>query len=204
VSQEDNIRLAIARFNEANGRDPTKVPSQDASRPRELLFAEHLEAWVYKLTPSPSLALRLASRCQHLRRFEMPRQNYPEGRVAYLKWRKDLAHFHAQEAALIMQEVGIPEELIGAVRAIQLKQELKQNADTQLMEDALCLSFLEFELDEFASRHNDAKVIDILQKSWRKMSPRAHGFALTLPFQGRTLDLVRQATSESAPSTPTP
>jgi Domain of unknown function (DUF4202) len=198
VTTEGSIRLAIARFDEVNAQDPTKVTAQQALRPRELLFAERLEAWVFKLDSNPSPALRLSARCQHLGRFEVPRKSYPEGRVAYLKWRKDLAHFHAEKAGVIMREAGISDEVIEQVRRIQLKQELKQNPDTQTMEDALCLSFLEFELDEFAEKHDDAKVIEILQKSWRKMSPRAHGLALTLPFTGRTLDLVRRATSETS------
>jgi hypothetical protein len=198
VTTEDSIRLAIARFNEANGRDPNKILAQGAKRPRELLFAERLEAWIYKLTPNPSPALRLAARCQHLCRFEKPRSTYPEGRIAYLKWRKDLAHFHAAQAESLMAAAGVEQSVRAQVRAIQLKQELKQNPDSQTMEDALCLSFLEFELEEFAERHPDEKVIDILQKSWRKMSEKAHGLALVLSFEGRTLDLVRRATSGGA------
>lgn len=198
VTTEDSIRLAIAHFNEANSRDPNRVLAQGAKRPRELLYAERLEAWIYKLNPTPSPALRLAARSQHLCRFEKPRSSYPEGRIAYLKWRKDLAHFHAERAAHIMESAGIDEEVRTQVRAIQLKQELRRNRDSQTMEDALCLSFLEFELDEFAERYNDDKVIDILQKSWRKMSEKAHGMALVLPFEGRTLDLVRRATSDES------
>lgn len=190
-----SIEQAIVRFNELNAKDPNKVTLEGKDVPRELLSAERLEAWVHKVVESPSVALRLAARCQHLQRFSMPRADYPEGRVGYLKWRKDLSRRHAELATEVLTELGFDEKIIKEVRAINQKEGLRTSPDTQAMEDALCLSFLEHEFSDFAAKHEDDKVIDIVQKTWRKMSKRGHALALTLPLSGRAKDLVGRALS---------
>lgn len=191
----DELRAqAIQRFNALNETDPRQAVVNGLSRgPYELVQAERLEAWVLYLAPEASDALRLAARCQHLLRFQVPRQTYPADRIGYLKWRKDLARFHADQAERVMTEVGIAPEVRAQVRKIQLKQELKTDPEAQTMEDALCLSFLEHELDEFAEAHEDSKVIEIIRKTWRKMSPESHKLALQLTLSGRALGLVEQA-----------
>lgn len=184
---------AIAQFNEINAQDPNQILDGETERPRELLQAERLEAWVLKLEPEASEALRLAARCQHIKRWTVPRSDYPEGRVAYLKWRKDLSRLHADTASEVLRGLGFENEVIEAVRKINLKQELKTNPDSQTMEDALCLAFLEHEFSAFAAKHEDEKVIDIVQKTWRKMSEKGHQMALTLPLAGRDKELVGRA-----------
>jgi hypothetical protein len=197
-AESELIPKAVERFDALNARDPNQIVVAGAARPRELVQAERLETWVLRLEPNASVALRLAARCQHLCRWELPRADYGEGRVAYLKWRKDLAHHHADLAASVLTELGFSTETVAAVRRINLKQGLKVDADTQTMEDALCLAFLEHEFAEFAPKYEDAKVISIVQKTWRKMSPRAHELALGLPFAPETLALVSRALSEAA------
>ncbi len=196
------IEQAVERFDAMNARDPNALVVDGVSRPRELVQAERLEAWVKKLAPDASVALRLAARCQHLCRWEIPRSSYGEGRVAYLKWRKDLARHHADLAATVLAEVGFDQATLDAVRRINLKQGLKSEPDTQTMEDALCLAFLEHEFAEFAPKYDDAKVIDIVQKTWRKMSERGHELALGLPFSPETLALVSRALSEAPAGAP--
>jgi hypothetical protein len=189
------IEQAIARFDEMNAQDPARVTVDGVEIAKELLAAQRLDAWVHKVDESANEALTLAARCQHLMRFSVPRSDYPEGRIAYLKWRKDLSRKHADLGSEVLRELGFPEETIASVRAINLKEGLKTNPDTQTMEDALCLSFLEHEFAEFAAKHPDDKVIDIVQKTWRKMSERGHQLALTLPLDGRAKDLVGKALS---------
>ena len=195
MSPTEQLReRAIAAFQTENARDPRTVPDERGQqRPRELLDAERLAAWVERLEPQASEALRLASHCQHLRRWELPRSEYEPGRIGYLKWRKALARFHADEAAKILQQLGYGEDVLRPVRQIQLKQGLLSEPDVQTMEDALCLAFLEHELAEFALQHPDEKVIDIIAKTWRKMSSRAHDWALRLPLGARELGLVKAA-----------
>src|SRR5688572_4702692 len=153
ADESDRRSRAIAAFRALNAQDPHRILDGGLERPKELVAAERLAAWVGRLEPAPSEALVLASHCQHLCRWELPRGDFPEGRIGYLTWRKALARRHADRAAETLRGVGYGEELIAEVRAINLKQGLHANPDTQTIEDALCLSFLEFELDEFAAKH---------------------------------------------------
>lgn len=203
VDTGDRLKHAIALFRAENSRDPKLVLDRGAPRPRELVDAERLAAWVARLAPDASEALTLASHCQHLRRWESPRESYEPGRIGYLKWRKDLGRFHADNSARILREAGYESDVIEAVRAINLKQGLRTNPDVQTMEDALCLSFLEHELEEFAHKHPDDKVVDIIAKTWRKMSERAQKEALKLALPGHALGLVQQAL-QGAPAAASP
>ncbi len=195
--QSDKVRAAIERFRQANARDPNRIFVHGRSEPKELVQAERLARWVEKLEPNPSDALRLAAHCQHLCRWEIPRGDYPQGRIGYLKWRKALAKFHADTAGEILRELDLPEETILAVRAINLKQGLSSNPETQTIEDALCLSFLEHELADFADQHPAEKVTEILRKSWRKMSERGRQTALGLKFSRKVHALVQAALADA-------
>src|SRR5205823_865318 len=127
-----------------------------------------------------SEALRLAARSQHIRRWTMPRSQYPMTRAGYYQWRTMLGRFHAEEAGRILRDVGYDEATIGRVQSLLRKERLKSDPETQTLEDVICLVFLENEYVEFAGRHEDTKVIDILRKTWRKMSPRGREAALAL------------------------
>jgi hypothetical protein len=184
---------AIDAFAAISSQDPAREVVDGKAYPRELVQAERLVRWVDRLAPEAPEALRLAAHCQHIGRFQLPRSNYPEGRSGYLKWRSELARRHAGTAQNILAELGYDQETLDHLGRIVLKQNLSRDPDVQTMEDALCLSFLEHELAEFASRHPDDKVIAILRKTWRKMSPRAHELGLALPFDPRSGALVAQA-----------
>jgi hypothetical protein len=173
------FQRALDAFDRANGEDPQHISVGAVARPRELVHAERLSAWVARLEPNASEPLALAARCQHIRRWQIPRDSYPLGRVGYLRWRTELARYER--------------ELIDAVRRINLKQNLHSNPDTQTMEDALCLEFLEFEFDDFSRKYSADKVIEIVQKTWKKMSPRGHSLALELPLSAPALALVTRA-----------
>ena len=188
---------ALSAFHSVSAGDPELL---NDGRPRELVQAERLAAWVDRLEPHASEALRLAAHCQHLGRYLVPRSTYPEGRIGYLKWRSDLAKSHAQRSAEILTEAGYDADTIAAVQRINLKQQIRLYPEVQTMEDALCLAFLEHELAEFAEKHDDQKLIEILTKTWRKMSPRAREAALALPLAGRPKELVARALA--APETP--
>jgi hypothetical protein len=188
---------AIAAFRAENSRDPTLIPDGSELRPKELVDAERLAAWALRLEPQASDALLLASHCQHLRRWELPRSEFPDGRIGYLTWRKALARRHADLAEEILRREGYDEATLLAVRQINLKQGLHTNPDVQAMEDALCLSFLEHELADFAEKHPDEKVIDIIAKTWAKMSDRGHQAALALPLDPRAGALVARALERS-------
>jgi len=193
IADTSRFRAAIAAFDRENSEDPHTLSVTGEARPRELVDAERLAAWVERLAPDASEALRLAAHCQHIRRWQIPRGSYPPGRVGYLEWRTQLGRFHAETATRILQGLGYEPELIDAVRRINLKQNLHSNPDTQTMEDALCLTFLEFEFAEFCAKYPPEKVIEVVQKTWKKMSAKGHELALSLPFSPASLELVKRA-----------
>lgn len=193
IADSSRFQAAIDAFDRANSEDPHALSVAGVERPRELVQAERLSGWVERLAPQASEALRLAARCQHIRRWQISRESYPTGRVGYLQWRTQLGRFHADTVTRILEEVGYERELIDAVRRINLKQGLHSNPDTQTMEDALCLAFLEFEFEEFCAKYPTEKVVEVVQKTWKKMSAKGHEAALGLPFSEASLQIVKRA-----------
>jgi len=180
---------ALRRFDEENSHDP----NQENGRPRELLYAERLTNWVLRLSPKAGEALRLAARCQHLCRWRIPRSDYPMTRPGYLKWRADLKKFHAQRAGEILREVGYDEETIRRVQDLNLKKNFPANPECRVLEDALCLMFLEFQLTDLAAKTDDDKMVNALKKSWEKMTEAARTEALKLKYSEREMGLIQKA-----------
>jgi hypothetical protein len=189
------LETAFQLFDEYNRQDPRSFEWDGANYPQEFFFAVKLYDWVLKLDPNASEELLLASRSQHIGRWEIPRDSYPEGRDAYLKWRKDLALHHAAIAAGLMQQAGYDGEQIERVHQIILKKRIKVDADVQTMENALCLVFLEFQYEEFRKQYenNHDKIINILHRSLLKMDAHGHQFALKLPYTTEGLNLIVKA-----------
>jgi hypothetical protein len=187
------FEAALRRFDEENSRDPHSESVDGVPRPRELIYAEWLTGWVLKLCLNASEELRLAARCQHLCRWKIPRDSYPMTRPGYLKWRQDLKHFHAERAGEILREVGYPDSTVARVQELNLKKNFPNDPDGRVLEDALCLVFLEHQLTDLAAKTADDKVITALQKSWKKMTPAAHAEALNLSYGPREKALIEQA-----------
>jgi hypothetical protein len=192
------IAPAIARFDEENGHDPNMETENERPCPRELFFARRLSEWVLRLQPDASDALRLASRCQHICRWMIPREGYPMTRAGYLKWRQDLKHFHAKKSGEILQELGYSPELIARVQSLNLKENLK-DPETQTLEDALCLVFLEHQLGPLMEKADGEKVVNALRKSWGKMSERGRAAALKLSLPDGQKELLNRALTPIAP-----
>jgi hypothetical protein len=187
------FEAALRRFDEENSRDPNSEVIDGTSHPRELIYAKWLTDWVLKLCPTASEELRLAARCQHICRWHIPRDSYPMTRPGYLKWRADLKQFHAQRAGEILIEVGYPASTVQRVQELNLKKNFPNDPEVCVLEDALCLVFLERQLTALAAKTSDEKMITALQKSWRKMTPAAHAEALKLSYAPRELALIEQA-----------
>ena len=184
---------ALRRFDAENSRDPNLETANGLAHPRELLYAQRLTNWVLRLAPGASEALRLAARCQHICRWESPRDSYPMDRPGYLKWRADLKKFHAQKAGGILREAGYDAATIRRVQELNLKKHFPADAETRTLEDALCLVFLEFQLAGLAAKTDDDKTINALQKSWGKMTEAARAEALKLPYGEREKALLQRA-----------
>lgn len=187
------FETAARHFDDENSRDPNKVLIGGAMQPRELVHARWLTAWVLRLRPDASEALRLAARCQHLCRWEIPRNSYPMTRPGYLQWRAELKKFHARKSGEILREAGYDEEMIQRVQDLNLKKNFPADSEVCVLEDALCLVFLEHQFADLAARTDDEKMINALQKSWKKMTPAAQSEALKLNYGPREKDLLERA-----------
>lgn len=192
------LHTAFEAFDNYNRQDPRTVDVNGEAMPFEYFYALQLHEWVKKLAPDAGEPLLLASRCQHIGRWQIPRTDYPDGKAGYLNWRKALASFHAAKAAELLQAVGYNRDEIGAVQHILLKDGIKLHPDVQTMENALCLVFLQFQYEDFLQQHDEAKVIRILQKSWRKMDEAGREAALALPFSENGKALLQKALNAAA------
>jgi hypothetical protein len=173
---------AIARFDAENTKDPKHTQCDGVDQPYELIYSRWLTDWVMRLAPEASESLRLAARCQHLCRWEIPRDSYPTTRAGYLKWRQVLKEFHADKAAEILRAVGYDDETIRQVHDLNLKKNFPADADCRVLEDALCLVFLERQFTELAAKTTEEKMITALQKCWGKMTEPARTLALGLRY----------------------
>lgn len=189
----DRLNKAIDLIDQANSEDPTWEMWQGEEIPKELLYSRHMSVWLKKLDPEPSEARQIAARAQHIRRWTVPREQYPEGREGYLRWRKFLYRFHAEQAVAMMREVGYDDVAIDAVRQMIGKEGIKRNADVQLIEDVACLVFLEHYFPPFAQKYDEDKLIDIVRKTWKKMSEQGQQAALALSLPDGLGQVVAKA-----------
>ena len=187
------LSTAFRLFDDYNRQDPNTLVWDGREFPTEYFYAQQLYNWVTKLADTASETLLLASRCQHIGRWKIPRDQYPPGKAGYLRWRTDLAKFHASEAEQLLNDAGYNDAEIARVQRILLKQNLKIDEDVQVMEDALCLVFLEFQFEDFIQKHDDDKLIRIVQKSWKKMSEKGRNVALLLNYSPRAKLLLDKA-----------
>lgn len=193
VTESPRFQEAMRRFDEANARDPNQVQVNGTWVPREWVYGKRLTDWVVALEPRASEALWLASRCQHLCRWEVPRASYPNDRAGYLRWRRDLQQFHARRAGEILEELGYDAATIARVRSLNLKKDLGLDPEMQVLEDALCLVFLQYQFAELASKTDEDKVVNAVRKSWAKMSETGRAAALQLRFGAREQALLQRA-----------
>jgi hypothetical protein len=184
---------AIERLDAMNAADPNTTTVDGVPQPKELLYARRMTDWLKKLSSAASEPLQLAARSQHLMRWQIPRESYSKDRAGYLKWRTTLYDFHADRAAEVLREVGYDDRAIARVRSLIRKERLKADPEAQLLEDVICLVFLENYFAEFSEEHDEAKLIRILQRTWKKMSPTGHEAALRLQFSQPQLQLIQKA-----------
>ena len=187
------FKEALARFDQANGDDPNFELIEGTPQPKELVYARRMTEWLDQLDPEAGEALRLSARCQHIRRWVISRSEFPSGRVGYRRWRTTLADYHAQTAAAILREVGYDDKMIARVEELLRKQHIKSDPDTQTLEDVACLVFVQHYLSSFAAQHEEPKLLEILRKTWRKMSDRGRMVALEIDLDQNIRILVEKA-----------
>jgi hypothetical protein len=169
---DDRLTAVLNLIDDVNRQDPERITIDEACLPAALVYGHRMSATLMRLAPEACEHLQIAARGQHIERWTQPRSGYPEGRIGYLKWRKALQSFHADRLAAIMTGAGYGEADAERVGSLVRKERIKQDPEAQTLEDVACLVFLEHYADDLFSRYRDDKVVDILQKTARKMSPR--------------------------------
>jgi len=179
----------------AHSADPHRTKD---GRPAELIYADRMEGWTARVATTPTPLLLLAARCQHLERWSVPRTSFPDGKAGYFAWRKSLYSKQAERARELLLKAGVSADEASEVATWVSKNGLKTNPGTQALEDAACLVFLENEIESFAAQHAEyprEKFVDIIRKTWRKMSPPAQKLALAIQLPPEIRALVTEAVS---------
>lgn len=176
----DRLAAVFAGIDAANADDPVSIVLDGVPRPAAVVYGERMTARLGRLAPEASELLAIAVRGQHVRRFDIARSTYPMDKPGYFAWRNALKRHHAEIVAAIMTKIGYDETKIGRVGTIIRKEGIKRDPETQTLEDCACLVFLEFESVEFLAKYSDDKIVDIVAKTWAKMSDAGHAQALEL------------------------
>lgn len=194
-SREKPTKLsrAFEAIDAANAADPTRTPFDGREVAYAWLYGQRMSQCLATFAPEAAEPLQIAARAQHICRWEIPRNSYPMDRKGYLLWRTRLKAFHAEKTAAIMIRIGYEQGEIERVAFLLQKRKLKQDPDTQTLEDVICLVFLQYYLVDFAVDHDRDKVISILQKTWRKMSPQGQKAALQWPLDQEAQAWVKAA-----------
>lgn len=194
----NNSRIdeALSAIDRANADDPNMVEISGARRPAEVLYGERMTEMLHQAYPGASESLQLAARAQHLKRWTVPRSAYPDGRQGYLRWRNDLKGRHGELAGEILKGCGYGPETIERVQSLIRKERLKRDPESQALEDVACLVFLKHYFTDFAAKHDDEKLVNILRKTWAKMSPHGRNQALGLELTAKSRRLVEQAIAD--------
>lgn len=193
---------AVELINAANAEDPNKEIVNGKEIPKEVLYSQRMTNMISRYLPDADDVLKLAVSAQHIQRWKSPRANYPEGRKGYHQWRTSLYDFHAETTAALLKQAGYDDEFIERVKMAVGKKKLRSNPDTQAVEDVASLTFIEHYMLAFYEKYpqyDEAKWVDIILKTWKKMSPNAHDFALSgaLELPESLVPLIQQAVAKN-------
>ncbi len=191
--KRDRFKRAIALIDKKNSKDIHQDFDQGKSFPKELLYSKRMSNKLLEFNPDASEELKIAARAQHIGRWEIPRDQFSMDRVGYIKWRETLKKMHADLTAELLKTVGYDSKFIERVSFLIQKKLIKKDEESQVLEDVICLVFLEFYFEDFAAKHEDEKVVDILRKTWRKMSEQGQEAALKLNYSQKVKTLISKA-----------
>jgi hypothetical protein len=189
----DRLKRAYEAFDAYNSKDPNQETYEGTSYPKELLYAMRMTERLTIYSPSAPEYVLLAARCQHIGRWEIPRKSYPMDRKGYLQWRNQLKSHHCNIAEGILLTCEYDMHTIEIVKFLLMKRELQKNPETQLLEDVVCLVFIEYYLADFAAQHETEKVIDIVRKTMKKMTHRAIKSVGSLKLTDNVKALIEKA-----------
>ena len=184
---------AFAAIDGANADDPNTIDVRGERRPKEQAHAEMAVEWIRRLVPEPSDALLLAARAHHIRRWDIPRSSYDDGRAGYLKWKRELQKHHAAVVADVLGRVGVDAATIKRVQSLVQKERMKSDPEVQALEDALCLVFIETQFNDLTAQLGEDHMVEVVVKTIRKMTPAGRAAALELPLDDESTRIVTKA-----------
>ncbi|WP_158859167.1 DUF4202 domain-containing protein [Lunatibacter salilacus] len=193
--EKDRFHRILEDIDRINAEDPHLEKKGDTEVPKELLYGQRMSTMLLEFEPQASEVLRIAVRAQHIKRWSVPRESYPMDRKGYLLWRTDLKKFHGQLTGELMAKNRYPEEDIKRVDDLINKRRLKTDPEAQCLEDVVCLVFLKYYFDDFIAKHKDEeeKIVEIVRKTWSKMSKKGHEAAMLMEHSGKALKLIGKA-----------
>ncbi len=193
MTQNSRLQQVLALIDTENREDPNQVQAEGQSWPKEYLYSRRMSKTLADFVPDAPELLQIACRAQHIKRWSIPRAGYPMDRAGYKRWRSELAQFHGDLTAKLMASVGYGEDEQHRIQDLLLKKQLKRDPQVQMLEDVICLVFIRHYLEDFATRHSEEKLVDIIRKTWGKMSPDGHAAALQIPLSSQMQALVGKA-----------
>lgn len=191
--QSERLEKTLTAIDRVNAEDPETVSVNGRPVPSRLRYGHRMSHWLGILEPVASETLQLAARAQHIRRWDIPRDSYPRTRAGYLAWRRRLGAYHGEVLAPIMASHGYSAEDVSRAASLLRKEGLKRDPETQTLEDCTCLVFLEDHLEEFSHLHSEEKLVEIINKTWKKMSEKGHTEALKLRLKPEMQKVVAKA-----------
>ncbi|MFC4722062.1 DUF4202 domain-containing protein [Geojedonia litorea] len=191
--EPNKFECAIALIDKKNSEDINLYHRFGVKFSKEVLYSMRMSQRLLQFHPNASEALRVAAHAQHICRWKIPREDYSMDKIGYIKWREVLKNMHAALISEILKEVGYDHEFIDRVSFLIQKKMIKKDKESQILEDVICLVFLDYYFEEFAAKHEEEKVVDILRKTWQKMSEKGHEVALKLNYTTKTLSLIKKA-----------
>ncbi|MGR7920204.1 hypothetical protein CGX12_11725 [Zobellella denitrificans] len=193
MTQDSRLQQVLDAIDAENRQDPHQEQADGQSWPKEYLYSLRMSEQLARFAPNASELLQIAARAQHIRRWTVPRTDYPMDRAGYKHWRTDLAKYHGELTAKLMENAGYNEMEQERVKALLLKKQLKRDDEVQTLEDVICLVFIHYYLEDFATKHEEEKLLDIIRKTWGKMSEAGHAAALQVPLSAPVQSLVGKA-----------
>ena len=193
MTNDSRLLNTLAAIDALNAQDPNQEEVEGKSVAKELIYGQRMSERLAQFVPDAGDILQIAARAQHIQRWKIPRSDYPMNRPGYKQWRTDLGKMHADKAAEVMAQQGYSDEEQERTKELLTKKKIKADPLVQALEDTICLAFIEHYLSDFAKKHERDKLIDIIQKTWRKMSDKGHEHALKLPLSPENLSLVQDA-----------
>ncbi|MFD1007427.1 DUF4202 domain-containing protein [Oceanisphaera ostreae] len=197
MTGSSRLQQVLALIDAENRQDPNQEQADGQTWPKEYLYSVRMSAKQAEFAPNASELLQIACRAQHIKRWHIARASYPMDRAGYKRWRTDLGAFHGDFTAELMAKVGYGDVEQQQIKDLLLKKQLKRDPQVQALEDVICLVFMDFYLADFATRHSEEKLIDIIQKTWGKMSPAGQAAALQLSLSPAVQVLVSKALNKN-------